>query len=98
MVSHDVAYVSRHLKHVACLNRRMTCHAAEDVTEELTTDMYQGATQIDGVRSAVAALRDGGAEVRHHLYEGGHDFAPWAAELCEAIEWLTSAGAPSPVR
>ena len=40
IVSHDVSFVSRHLKRVACLNRRLTCHAAADVSREVITAMY----------------------------------------------------------
>jgi len=35
IVSHDVSFVSRHLKRVACLNRRLTCHAAADITQDV---------------------------------------------------------------
>lgn len=40
IVSHDVSFVSSHLKRVACLNRRLTCHAAADVSREVITAMY----------------------------------------------------------
>lgn len=54
------------------------------------TDMYQGVTQIEGVRSAVDQLKAGGATVRNHLYSGGHEFGPWADELCDALQWCCS--------
>jgi zinc transport system ATP-binding protein len=40
IVSHDVAFVSAHLKRVACLNRRITCHAASEVTSEVLGHLY----------------------------------------------------------
>jgi enterochelin esterase family protein len=55
------------------------------------TDMHQGISQIDGVQSAVDELEAGGAEVRHHLFSGGHDFGPWGDELCDALQWLKGA-------
>jgi len=41
MVSHDVSFVSRHLKSVACLNRRLVTHAASKVTHDTIAQMYQ---------------------------------------------------------
>ena len=43
MVSHDIAFVSRHLKHVACLNRTVSLHDAAEITESVIGDMYDGA-------------------------------------------------------
>lgn len=40
MVSHDISFVSAHLKRVACLNRRLTCHRANEVTSEVIAQMY----------------------------------------------------------
>jgi len=40
MVSHDVTFVSRHLKRVACLNRRLIVHAAEHVSHDVISQMY----------------------------------------------------------
>jgi zinc transport system ATP-binding protein len=40
VVSHDVSFVSTHLKRVACLNRRMTCHAASEISWELIAPLY----------------------------------------------------------
>jgi len=42
LVSHDVAFVSTHLKRVACLNRRLSCHAAADLGSQVISDMYHG--------------------------------------------------------
>ncbi len=40
MVSHDVTFVSRHLKRVACLNRRLTVHGAADISWDVISEMY----------------------------------------------------------
>lgn len=40
IVSHDVSFVSRHLKQVACLNRRLTCHAASEISWEVIAHRY----------------------------------------------------------
>jgi zinc transport system ATP-binding protein len=48
IVSHDVSYVSAHLKRVACLNRRLTCHAADEISWESVAPIYHG--QMRAVR------------------------------------------------
>lgn len=53
------------------------------------TGMRQEFSQITGVQSAVDALKARGAQVRHHVYQGGHAFDPWRDELGEALHWLT---------
>lgn len=53
------------------------------------TGMHQRVSQINGCQSAVDALRVGGAEVRLHVFHGGHAFDPWRDELGEALRWLT---------
>jgi zinc transport system ATP-binding protein len=40
IVSHDVSFVSSHLKRVACLSRRLTCHAAHEISSEIISEMY----------------------------------------------------------
>ncbi len=47
VVSHDVSFVSRHLKHVACLNRRLTCHPVDQVSGEVIRQMYDGHVQVE---------------------------------------------------
>lgn len=42
VVSHDVGFVSRHLKRVACLSRRITVHAAEEISAGVISEMYHG--------------------------------------------------------
>lgn len=40
MVSHDVACVSRHVSHVACCNRRLTVHSADELDAERLHQLY----------------------------------------------------------
>jgi len=47
VVSHDVSFVSTHLKHVACLNRRLTCHPVDQLTGEAVCQMYDGHVQVE---------------------------------------------------
>lgn len=41
IVSHDISFVTTHLKRVVCLNRRLTCHAVEEISDEVISQMYQ---------------------------------------------------------
>jgi len=40
VVSHDVSFVSRHLKRVACLNRRCVVHEANEITDDNVAHLY----------------------------------------------------------
>jgi zinc transport system ATP-binding protein len=40
IVSHDISFVSRHLKRVACLNRYLVCHQASEISSEVVSHMY----------------------------------------------------------
>ena len=42
MISHDVSFVSSRLKRVACLNRTLTIHAANEVSAATVAQMYHG--------------------------------------------------------
>ncbi len=42
IVSHDVSFVSTHLKRVACLNRRLVCHRADEISPDVVSEMYHG--------------------------------------------------------
>jgi len=42
IVSHDVSFVSTHLKRIACLSRRLVCHRADEVSRELIAQVYHG--------------------------------------------------------
>lgn len=40
VVSHDISFVSTHVKSVACLNRRLVCHGSTDITAEMIAEAY----------------------------------------------------------
>ena len=61
MVSHDISFVSRHLKRVACLNRRLTCHEARDVTSAVLAQTYDEDVRIIE-HDAQCPLADPGCE------------------------------------
>ncbi len=42
VVSHDIAFVSNHLKSIACLDRRLVCHGASDIPAEMIAEAYMG--------------------------------------------------------
>jgi len=44
LVSHDIAFVSSEMKHIACLNRRLVCHSADEITAEILAETYEGHT------------------------------------------------------
>jgi len=46
LVSHDISFVSTHLKRVACLNRTATVHAAHEISDEVVAHMYHGHVQV----------------------------------------------------
>lgn len=46
LVSHDVSFVSSHMKRIACLNRRLVCHTASEVTAEMLAATYDGHTHL----------------------------------------------------
>jgi zinc transport system ATP-binding protein len=61
MVSHDVSFVSRHLKRIACLNRRLVIHPAGEVTHDTIAEMYHA--EVRRVQHAAeCALADPGCE------------------------------------
>jgi enterochelin esterase family protein len=52
------------------------------------SSLWQGVSQIDGVRGAAEMLEANGAEVKLRLYRGGHAMAPWKEELGDALTWI----------
>ncbi len=53
------------------------------------TPLVQKASQLDSVRRLSSALRANGHDIHSNEYNGGHDCACWAAELPQALAWLT---------
>ena len=45
VVSHDIGFISRYVKRVACLNRTLVCHQTSVLSGELIKDLY-GAVRI----------------------------------------------------
>jgi zinc transport system ATP-binding protein len=46
VVSHDIGFVSEHVRHVACLNRTLTHHLASEITESVIAEMYHGPVRV----------------------------------------------------
>jgi len=46
MVSHDIGAVSVHVNTIACLNRRLFCHGAQELTPEILEATYQCPVQF----------------------------------------------------
>ncbi len=46
LVSHDVGFISTHVKRVACLNRRILVNRAQDVTRDIISEMYRAAGPV----------------------------------------------------
>lgn len=40
VVSHDIAFISQYVQHVACLNRTLLCHATDALSPELLERLY----------------------------------------------------------
>lgn len=40
VVSHDLGFISRYVRRVACLNRRMVCHPTEELTGDVIAQLY----------------------------------------------------------
>ena len=45
-VSHDVGAISRHVKRVACLNRRLFLHEARELTPDVLEEIYGGPLRL----------------------------------------------------
>lgn len=70
IVSHDVSFVSTHLKRVACLNRTLICHKAEEISWDSVSHLYVDAMR--GVRHhECCPLSDPGCH--HGCEEGEHE-------------------------
>ena len=42
VVSHDIAFISGYVTHVACLNRTLVCHRTEAITQDVIATLYGG--------------------------------------------------------
>jgi iron(III)-enterobactin esterase len=52
------------------------------------TGLRQDVSQVASVQRMAETLSKAGAEVRHRVFEGGHEMPPWEKELPEALAWL----------
>jgi zinc transport system ATP-binding protein len=41
LVSHDLGFISAHVKRVACMNRRLLVHTPGEINSEIIAEMYQ---------------------------------------------------------
>ncbi len=57
VVSHDVGFITRYITRVACLNRRLVCHPATELTGKMIEELYGGPLKL----------------VRHDTVINGHD-------------------------
>jgi zinc transport system ATP-binding protein len=64
LVSHDIGFVSAHLKHVACLNQSLSIHAGGELTDAAVEAMYH---------TPVLALHPHGFEGSHSHHHGPAD-------------------------
>jgi|LGVE01.1.fsa_nt_gb zinc transport system ATP-binding protein len=46
VVSHDVGFVTRYITRVACLNRRLVCHPAAELTGAMIEQLYGGPLKV----------------------------------------------------
>ena len=46
VVSHDVGFVTRYITRVACLNRRLVCHPAAELTGKMIEELYGGPLKV----------------------------------------------------
>jgi zinc transport system ATP-binding protein len=67
LVSHDVGFVSTHLKRVACLNRRATVHEKGEITGELLSQMYRDHVHVH--HASGCPLSDPGCEAGCQSHE-----------------------------
>ena len=46
IVSHDIGFISHHIKRVACLNRTLVCHPAEALTPDILKGLYESPVHL----------------------------------------------------
>lgn len=75
LVSHDIAFVTVHMKHVACLNKNVVMHNAAEISRDVITKMYTpppGESFVEGPH-AVELRR---IDHDHHECVDGHVHGP----------------------
>jgi len=46
LVTHDLGFISSYVRHVACVNRRLTCNPTQDITGDVIEACYSGPVQM----------------------------------------------------
>ncbi len=46
VVSHDIAFISRYVQRVACLNRTLVCHRTEEIDAKAIQELYGGEVKM----------------------------------------------------
>lgn len=65
LVSHDIGFVSKHVKRVACLSRKLVVRRTEEVTHDIIGEMY-GAPVLGISHSPECPLSEGGEHGHSH--------------------------------
>jgi zinc transport system ATP-binding protein len=65
LVSHDLGFISTHVKRVACLNRRLVVHRPHEISREIIDSMYHSEGMVNQIRHREScpideARREGG--------------------------------------
>lgn len=60
VVSHDIAFVSRYVNRVACVNRKLVCHPSSTITPELIKELYGGDVHLVHHHHSVPHIHDHG--------------------------------------
>ena len=70
IVSHDIAFVSRRLTRVACLNRRMTVHGIDELTDDAIHAMYHSPVARVHHDEGACPIHGGSHGGDDHLHDG----------------------------
>lgn len=60
LVTHDVGFITAHVKHVACLNRRLVAHTTGEVSDEVIAKMYEQLGPVHHLHHHHDGHEDGG--------------------------------------
>ena len=56
VVSHDIGFISRYVRRVACVNRTLVCHTTAEITGEVITELYgRPVSMVQHVTAATGA-------------------------------------------
>lgn len=87
-------WLTKHLDDLPLSNARFWVSVGDQETASgilhPPTGLRQDFDQVSACEHFAAALKKRRQLVRHRVYEGGHAFEPWKAELPDALHWLLS--------